>query len=172
MLIDIQGSIELGNDIIVPIFLKGHHISPILSFACSHNLVKKCVILVLHVPLIYPMREGNWLILNKNHKLIKVLPKQVVKPILCGLPLLEPEIFFPFPSHNLSRSLVIDLCPRTRILGLCEGGCPHVNIVGWIDFLHIKALIFALLFFLLNFCSPTATATYKPLSSTMTKSSG
>jgi hypothetical protein len=33
MLLDVQGSIELDNDLIVPIFLKDHHISQILSFA-------------------------------------------------------------------------------------------------------------------------------------------
>jgi hypothetical protein len=132
----------------------------------------KSVILVLHVPPIYPLRDGNWPILGKDHKLIKVLLKEGVKPIVGGLPLLEPGMFFHFLSHNINISLVIDLCHPTRILGLCEGGCPHVDIVGWIDFLHIKDLIFSLLLFLLNFCRPTAINTCKALSSTTSRSSG
>jgi hypothetical protein len=113
MLLDIQSSIELGNCLIVPILLKGHHISQVLSFACSHNLVKECVILVLHIPPIYPLRDGNWLILGKDHRLIKVLLKETMKSIVSGLPLLELGIFVPFLSHSLSLSHVIHLCPPT-----------------------------------------------------------
>jgi hypothetical protein len=49
MLLDKQGSIELHNDLIVPILLKDHHISQVLCFACIHHLIKESVILVLHV---------------------------------------------------------------------------------------------------------------------------
>jgi hypothetical protein len=149
----------LGNDLIIPTLLKSHHISQILSFECNYNLVKESVILVLHVLPIYQLRDGNWLILGKDHGLIKVMLKEGVKPIVSDLPLLEPSIFLPFLSHGLSLNLVADLLAPSRILGLLKERCPHVDISLWNDCFHIKCLFFIIIApfsFLLNLipCCP------------------
>jgi hypothetical protein len=79
-LLNIHGGKEMSYYFTIPILSEGHDISQVLSFTCSHHLIKDPVMLSLYVVPDNPLGESYRLALRNDHRLIKVLLECRVKP--------------------------------------------------------------------------------------------
>jgi hypothetical protein len=116
-LFNIQGDIELSNYLIVLILLESHDIPQALGSTSTHYLIKDRVMLSLHIGPVNPLRNCHGLGIVNDHRLIEVLLKCRVKPIInVWFFLNKPHIFSLFP-HQICLALVADFLPPIRVEG-------------------------------------------------------
>jgi hypothetical protein len=117
-LFNIQGGIELSNYLIVSILLESHDIPQVLGSTSTHYLIKDRVMFSLHIGPVNPLENRHGLGLDNDHRLIEVLLKCRVKPIINAWFFLnKTRIFFPLLPHQIRLALVADFLLPIRVEG-------------------------------------------------------